>query len=431
MAPDAPFTAPPDVFTHPFEPDLLRRFTLRQALGRRLLARPEWLFRPLRAVWPRFSLGGALFILRYDHVQEVLARHDVFAAPYGPRITQVDSAGRNFILGMDDDNPAYRSGLAQVMQAMRLADLDRVGRLARTWTDAALSRADERFDVVGGLFTPVTTRIVDAYFGVPADPAPLALWAEALSNWIFATVGEDRTAERVAVGAGERLGRTVDAAIAAAVARTNRPLAPDEETLADRLVRNVSGAIDLPATQDAIRPVLDGLITAFVPNCTIAATNILTVLLDRPDIMARCRAAAATADDAAFGRHLMEAFRFRPLFPGPRRRCVRAHTLAADSPWAVTIRPGRIVIPCTQSAMMDGRRVTRPRRFDPDRPASHLMQFGFGLHGCAGAAVATTQLVNTFRPLLRGRPIRRLRGKDGRPACFGAFPERMHIRFAN
>ncbi len=319
------------------------------------------------------------------------------------------------------------------MQAMRLDDLDRVGGLARHYAEEVLSRSGNCIDIVGDLFTPVTTHIVAAYFGVPADRPALALWAMALSNWIFATLGEDETAKRAALGAGERLGRTVDSAIASAMERTGHVLAPGEATLADRLVRDAlpTAAGSAAAMQDAIRPVLDGLITAFVPNCTVAATNILHVLLDRPDIMAKCRAAAASADDPAFGRHLLEAFRFRPLFPGPPRRCTRAYTLGADRRHAVAVKPDRTVIPCTQSAMFDGRRVTRPRTFDPERAASQFMQFGFGLHTCVGAALATAQLVNTFRPLLCGPPFARARGEDGRTAYFGAFPEHMLIRFGS
>lgn len=421
-----------DAYVHVFRPETLRRASPRTELMRRLLARPEWLFRPLRTVCPTPRLGGIVLVLRYDDVQEVLTRQDVFAVPYGARIMAVDRTRQNFILGMDDDAPAYQTGLARVMRAMRRDDLGHVGGLSRRFAEDVLRAPSWRIDIVGRLFTPVTTHIVAAYLGVPAATPDIALWAMALSNWIFATPGEDETARQAALGAGERLGRAVDAAIERAMARAGRVLAPALETVADRLVRNyLAAATDAPlaAVQDAIRPALDGLITAFIPNCTVAATNILNVLLDRPDIMARCRAAAQTADDAALGRHLLEAFRFRPLFLGPLRRCSRNYVLAADTARAVPIAAGTQVLACTQSAMFDGRRVTRPRTFDPDRAASHSMQFGFGLHACVGAAVATAQLVNMFRPLLHGAPFARAAGESGQPAYFGAFPERMFIRF--
>lgn len=413
-----------------FAPETLRRQPWQARLFHWFFTRPEWLLRPLRCIRPFVGIGGTLFVLRHDDVREVLARDDVFAVPFGRRIAAVDRSGQNFILGMDSADPRYRPELARLMRVMPHADLPRLGAEARDSADAALRRAGPEFDIVGGLFTPTTTHIVARYFGVAASD--LALWAMALSNWIFATpygakpAGE-AVARQAALAAGAALGTVTDAAIAEAVSGTHA-----HDTLAARLVRDVlagTPAASLADVQDAVRPVLDSLITAFVPNCTVAATNILGVLLDRPDIQARCRAIAADGDDAALGRALMEAFRFRPLFPGPTRICGQDYVLAADAPHARRIRAGTMVLACCQSAMFDADRIDRPHHFDPDRAASDSLLFGYGLHGCIGTALASTQLVNIFRPLLLGPRFRRVAGARGRMAYFGAFPEHLIIRF--
>jgi cytochrome P450 len=435
---------PRPAFRHEFRPEQLRTATWSGRLIRSFLAHPEWLLRPLRAVLPAPRIGRWVIVLRYDGVRDVLSRDDVFVVPFGPRITEVDRAGRNFILGMDDtESSGYRPGLARVMRVMRLEDLDHVGHLARAFAADVLSAPRPEIDIVADLFTPATIHVVERYFGIPVSEAgedphdarhAFALWAMALSNYIFATHGKDETARRAALAAGEALGRTVDTAIARAKVRlgNNAAAAGDGATLVDRFVRDClreSGTVSEDDVQNTVRPALDGLITAFVPNCTVAATNILLVLLERPDVMDRCRAAARTGDDSVLGRHLLEAFRFRPLFPGPVRICTRDYMLATDGGRPRRIAKNSTVLACTQSAMFDARAVSRPELFDPERPASHSMQFGFGLHSCVGTALATTQLVNTFRPLLRGPPVRRVPGVRGRVGYFGAFPEHMLVTF--
>jgi cytochrome P450 len=423
-------------FAHRFQPETLRGTTFWQRKLRWSFEHAEWFLRPMRFLGVNPTISGAKWLLRYDDVQEVLTRHDVFAVPYAERIKAVDRTGQNFILGMEDDGASsYRDVLARVMRAMRREDLARVGLIAHAFSTRLLRARPPEIEVVGSLFIAATVEVVERYFGVPItasgeDEAErrhnFALWPLALSNYVFAASSDDASRE-AALAAGERLGAAIDRGISEARARLDAPIKVADQTLADRLVADFAerhSADPDEAFQTALRPTLSGLMTGFVPGCTIAATNILNLLLDRPEMMKRCRDAARVGDDATLGRHLLEVFRFRPLFPGPERICQRDYRLGSG----VRLKANQRVRACTQSAMFDSAHVLRPRTFDPARAASDSMQFGFGPHACVGAALATTVLVNTLRPLLAGfRPVR-VTGPRGAAAWLRWYPERMLIK---
>ena len=111
---------------------------------------------------------------------------------------------------------------------------------------------------------------------------------------------------------------------------------------------------------------------------------------------------------------------------GMWRVCAQDHTLAAGTPRATRIRKGEAVLVFLQSAMRDDDRVRDAGRFDPGRAASDSMVFGYGMHWCIGAPLATGALVQTFKPLLL-RGFRRGPCGRGRIRHLGAIPERMSL----
>jgi cytochrome P450 len=70
----------------------------------------------------------------------------------------------------------------------------------------------------------------------------------------------------------------------------------------------------------------------------------------------------------------------------------------------------------------------QPFRYDPSRPASNHMHFGFGMHWCAGAMIARAQITQTFKALLIGkRRVERAHGRRGKLALWGLFPDHLYI----
>jgi cytochrome P450 len=121
--------------------------------------------------------------------------------------------------------------------------------------------------------------------------------------------------------------------------------------------------------------------------------------------------------------------RFKPLNPGPFRRCSADYTIASGAWYGKRLRRGDNLLVSTQSAMFDERRVDNPREFNPERPPSHYMLFGHGLHWCVGIFIAEAQIVQTLKVLLWKHNLRRADGADGRLRLLGPFPEHLVIEF--
>jgi cytochrome P450 len=249
----------------------------------------------------------------------------------------------------------------------------------------------------------------------------------AMSSSLFGPPSDDvDKAERTMGRAGgERVSAVVDRAIVDAKAAG----APGDTVLA-RLIRLQAEQRALQheraLTDVDIRSYLIGMITGFVPTNTIAAGNLLVMLLRRPDFMARAQAAVDAGDDDLLKRCLFEAMRFQPLNPGPFRVCTQDYRIAAGTPNEQLIKAGRKVLAGTQYAMFDETRVERPHEFDPDRPSFPYMMFGYGLHWCIGACLAEAQITQTFKALLERGPLE----ADVRKArYFGLFPGHLTVKY--
>jgi cytochrome P450 len=407
--------------------DLNSTGSLARIIGR-LLDDPQWLFGLLRVFRPivRLPFTNWWIISRYDDVQEVLTRHEVFEVPFGPKTMELNG-GPNFLLGMPA-GAEYSRYQSQVLQAFRLEDSSTiVAPKAFEFADEIISNAQGRLDAVQDLITRVPILLCEHYYGIPVGSADDRLafghWTIAMSTFLFGDPTDRPEYRRAAVAAGIRVRRIIDCAIAAAKARRT-----PHDTVVARLVRmQRDGAEGL--SDEVIRAFLIGMITGFVPTVTMAAGHILEMLMRRPDFMAHARAAACAGDDSRLQRCLFEAMRFKPLNPGPYRRCAADYTLAAGTPRARMVSRGDRLLVGTQSAMFDSRRVHRPRDFNPDRPPGDYMLFGFGLHWCTGTFIAQPQITQTLKALLLRNGLRRAAGPAGQLQRIGPFPGHLVVEF--
>jgi cytochrome P450 len=155
----------------------------------------------------------------------------------------------------------------------------------------------------------------------------------------------------------------------------------------------------------------------------------LEIMLQRPAFLEKARDAARSDDDDRLWRCLFEASRFKPINPGPFRRCGEDYVVAKGTRRAKTIRKGEILLVSTQSAMFDDRRVTDPWTYNPDRPRTDYMIFGHGLHWCLGALIAEAQITQTLKALLTTANLRRADGVDGTLRHLGSFPQHLVVTF--
>ena len=86
---------------------------------------PEPVFAVLRRVRPTLILKGVAIVTRFDHVQEVLSRDDVFQVTYGEKM-RIVTGGNDFFLGMQD-SPEYARDVSHMRTVMRREDIpDRI-----------------------------------------------------------------------------------------------------------------------------------------------------------------------------------------------------------------------------------------------------------------------------------------------------------------
>lgn len=417
----------------PFNADDLRTKGFFGRLAQWLVDNPQWLLGLLRRFWPILYvplLSKWAIVTRWDDVQEVLANDEIFEVPFGPKVIALNG-GPNFLLGMKADRTYWRYQ-QQVMQAFRLDDIKRVVA-PQSWQFASriIEGANGRLDAIQDLITRVPTLLCENYYGVeiaPAQRVEFAQWTIAMSTYMFGDPNDDPTIERVALAAGNLIRPLVDNSIKKAHAAQASPGAAPGTVLRRLIDMRQNGAGDL--TDEIIRTYLIGMIAGFVPTNTMAAGHMLDMLFRRPDFMAQTQAAALSGDDDLLKGCLFEVMRFRPLNPGPFRRCAQNYRIAKGTSRARTIRAGASMLVSTQSAMFDERHVQQPKDFNPRRPATDYMLFGHGLHWCVGAFIAEAQITQTLKALLIRNRLRRAPGRDGQLKLLGPFPEHLVVEFS-
>src|ERR1700756_2976302 len=87
---------------------------------------PEPIFAILRRIKPILLIKNYALVTRFEDVQEVLARDQVFQVTYGEKMMVV-TGGENFFLGMQD-SPEYTRDVSHMRSVFRREDIP--GRIA-------------------------------------------------------------------------------------------------------------------------------------------------------------------------------------------------------------------------------------------------------------------------------------------------------------
>jgi cytochrome P450 len=395
----------------------------------------QWLAWFFRAFYPIPRLffpispwfGWWAAVTRYDDVAEVLSRPDVFAVPFAAEIARLNDGkapGTPFILGIDD-RQAHDRQLKLVMQAFPREEVaSRVAGLSWRYAQEAIARSSNgRLDAIRELITRVPLRFCVDYYGVTIPDERLQEFANNaldVSGHLFGPPPIKPKKDIDQAAAAVR--KFVDEAINAELTTPG-----GADTVVARLI--ALHRKDPGFTRNHIRAFLMGMIIGFVPTNTIAGGHILEKLLCNKAFLDTARQSALAGDDDLLKHCLFEAMRFWPLNPGPFRICTRDYVVAADTPRAKKIRKGTKMIASTCSAMFDSRQVKQPFYFDPGRPASDYMLFGYGMHWCVGIFIAQAQITQTFKALLVQRGLRRAPGADGKLRLRGGFPDQLFVEF--
>ena len=388
-------------------------------------------FSVLRAFMPNLLLrrtfvtayanAATAVVSRFEDVHEVLNRENDFEVVYGPKMRRI-TAGENFFLGMQD-SARYTRDVSNMRLAARRDDVPRlITPFVEREASAVVHRADGNLDVPEQLTLPLAARLVGHYFGTPGpSERTLIDWTTIMFWYLFIDLRDD---PEVIAGAERAAGECREYLDEAIAERKRTPTAGDD-VLNRCLAMQAAG---LPGMDDlAIRNNLIGLIIGAVPTLSRAAVQALDQLLQRPEALAQAQQAACAEDDDALGRCLNEALRFNPLNPVIYRRAVRDTEIARSSLRRRPIPKGTLVFAANLSAMFDRREVSSPSAFRTDRPRSHYILWGFGLHTCFGAHINQAAIPAMLKSLLKQRKLRRAEGAAGRIDT-GDTPFPQHLR---
>ena len=375
----------------------------------------------LRRVWPIPHFGTTYVVTRYDDVREVFATDTAFRVPYKPNLDVITGC-EPFFLGMDR-TPQYEAGVAAMRRVIRMDDLTHLGNRAEAMAEAIVAGSGGRLDVVDSLVRRVTFDLLAGYFGVPEPSGGhLDVWATRLFEFQF--TGSPKDVElRAQV---DLIAPAFREHIDSEIARRKRGNTGGDDVLARCLAEQAAGTLGF--TDVDIRTAILCMIVGGPPQPPMVVPQAMEQLLRRRELADAVKA-AGSGDDATLARIVREAMRFDPLAPGLPRIATREWTVARGTRRERTIPKGATVIAAFASAMMDGRRIAAPSKFDANRRPHEYIHFGHGLHECFGRHINAAILHRMLKPLLKRPHLRRAPGADGQLSKNGPFAERLVVLF--
>ncbi len=392
-------------------------------LKQHLLRNPEPVFAVLRRVKPILIVKNTALVTRYEDVQEVLARDDVFQVTYGQKM-EVIGGGGNFFLGMQN-SPEYERDQSHMRTVVRRQDLpERVLPLVARTAESLVSASTERIDVVQQLARIVPIRLIAEYFGCPPpSEEDLASWSTVTFQYLFTDLNNDPAVDAAARAAAAKARAWLDQIIAQ---RKKQDSLPDDVVGRCLALQKAS----VPGMDDlGIRNNLLGVIIGAIPTTSKCCAQALDELLKRPAELLEAQEAARSDNDALLAQYVFEALRFNPSNPGLFRIATEDYTVAKDKMHATTIACGTTVLAATQSAMFDERIIDAPNEFRIGRPPYAYMHFGYGLHSCFGQYINRVQVPGILKPLLKRKGLRRAEGDTGQLQFGGPFPGSLEVLF--
>ncbi len=389
------------------------------------LDNPEPVFAILRRIKPVLIVKNIAVVTRFDDVQDVLVRDDVFQVTYGPKM-RVVTDGNDFFLGMQS-SPDYERDTTNMRSVIRRHDI--TGIVVPFVANAAKSIVDSAgggLDVVSQLGLVVPTRLVGAYFGTkPISEADVASWASTIFQYLFTDLNNDPAVDAAARTASARTRAWLDEVIKEA--KDQDPAKQEDTVLTRCLALQAAG---VPGMTDVdIRNNLLGLLVGAIPTTSKCCAQALDELLKRPAELASAQAAARAGDDVTLAQYVFEALRFHPNNPGVFRIAAEEYVVGKGQMHATHIPVGTSVLAATQSAMFDERVVESSKEFRIDRPAYNYMHWGVGLHTCFGQYINQVQIPGILKPLLQRNNLRRADGDAGTLKFSGPFPSSLRVQF--
>jgi cytochrome P450 len=358
------------------------------------LTDPYPIYERFRAAGPVVYLSAidAYALSRYDDVRAGLGDHETFISGRGIGLSAEGNATRKGVI-IASDNPLHDQLRSVLSERLSPKAMNVIRAEINEKADALVASvvAQTSFDAVTDLAQAFPLTVVADLIGLPAaDRLRLLEWADAGFNlW---GPSNERNIRSLPVWA-----ELIDYIVTQA---TRDKLTPGSMgaaiyEAADR------GAIAL----DQCPQLFVSYLVAGVDTTINAIGNAVAYFAEFPDQWELLREKPALIPSA-----FEEVLRIDAPLQLVRRYCVRDVEVGGT-----TIPADSNVVLIYASGNHDDRKFPEPARFDVTRnPLDHLT-FGYGLHGCAGQALARLEAHAIFRALAKrvtrfeaGMPVRRL-----------------------
>jgi cytochrome P450 len=352
-------------------------------------------------------------VARWADVQGVLAMDlDFHVAPVnGPPFDVISGP---FVLGLDRGDQFARER-PRMYSAVSRIDGDelrkRVAAEATRLLDDAAAR-EGRIDAGHGYAHLIAARTARYVFGVPGPTeADLLRVCRALFHYSFLNQSNDQSvAARARRAAAEMRGWVSDE-----IARRRREHLDIDDVLGRLMAEPSRG--DVAWDDEAARRNLTGLLVGAIDTTSTTVPRIVYVLGSDPALLARVE--RDVNDRSRMLGWCSEALRSWPSAPLLFRRTSQATVIGGRA-----IPPDTVVGAFTQAAMHDPSAFPQSMDLDPTRPPSHYMNFGGGLHPCAGRGINDVQL-----PELVSQLVSRGIAHVAQPRFVGPFIDELVVTF--
>lgn len=196
-----------------------------------------------------------------------------------------------------------------------------------------------------------------------------------------------------------------------------------------RIVR-LSTSPDFALTATRVVSNVCELLVGAIETMSQAIVQALDQVLRRPPVLDAAREAAVEQDARRFDGIVFEALRFNPITAIQFRTAEADGEIGVGTPYATAVKAGTRIAACTGSAMFDLGLTPDPETFNPSRPSSSYLHFGFGHHECLGKYVGLVAIPEAVRRILLMPGLRRIDGSRGEiDFAGGPFPEHFHVEW--
>ncbi len=335
----------------------------------------------------KFFGADAALVTRFDDVKEAFRDDEHLPGGSTYQMHTEPVVGRTFISmdGTEHDRhrqlatPAFRS------RAVARFDEEALNPLAHEVVDRFVARGEA--DLVGEFTNVLPYYAITRKLGVPrATDEEMRTWADRMLTYPSDPEG--------AVGAARAFSEVLEPLLDA------RRDAPEEDLLSALLAAEVDGeALDSEEVCSTVRL----MFTVGATTTSHALGNMLSALLDRPDVLERAR-----TDERLRAGVVHELLRW----DGPVANLPRLAPLGAQF-GDETFPPGTLLLFGIASANRDPRVWSDPDHFDPSREPQEIVTFGFGQKFCPGSHLARRELLTALEVLLERLPGLRLADPTG------------------